>query len=69
MCPIRSQLGKLERFSCDQDLVDAGFAPQLGKSSGGLRLNATFDDDDPSTPKHGWQYVATQPVCASSKAR
>ena len=42
-----------------------GSWPLLGKSSrGGVRPNATFDDDDPSTPKHGWQYVATQPVNA-----
>ena len=36
-----------------------GLLPRLGEDfAGGLRPNATFDDDDPSTPKHGWQFVA-----------
>ena len=53
-----------------QALVDAGFvAPSWeeltgGGREGGFRPNATFDDDDPSTQKHGWQHVATQPVNA-----
>ena len=35
-----------------QDLVDAGFAaPTWEELAGWLRPNATFDDDDPSTPE------------------
>ena len=41
-----------------QVLVDAGFdVPGKGDLAGGL-----LHDDDPSTPKHGWQYLATQSV-------
>ena len=30
----------------------------------GLRPAPLLDDDDPTTPKHGWQYMASQPVNA-----
>ena len=44
-----------------QVLVDAGFdAPGWDDLAGG-RPPPSFGDD-PSTPKHGWQYLATQPV-------
>ena len=38
-------------------------SPPWEKLEKGLRPNATFDDD-PSTSKHGWQYVVTQPLNA-----
>ena len=46
-----------------QTLVDAGFAePSWEDLARGLRPAITFNDDDPTTPKHGWQDVATWPV-------
>ena len=40
--------------------VDTGFvAPPGEELARGLQPNATFDDDDPSTLKHGWQLVAS----------
>ena len=46
-----------------QTLVDTGFgAPSWEDLARGLRPAITFDDDDPTTPLHGWQFVATRAV-------
>ena len=48
-----------------QVLVDAGFAPPSWDDlARGLRPAPLLDDDDPNTSKHGWQYLASQPVNA-----
>ena len=46
-----------------QVLVDAGFAPPSWDDlARGLKPLPLLDDDDPTTPKHGWQYLASQRV-------
>ena len=48
-----------------QVLVDVGFdAPQWAELAMGRRPPGWADDEDPITPKHGWQYRATQLVNA-----
>ena len=44
-----------------QVLVDAGFPVAVWDLARGLRPDPT-PDEDPSNPKHGWQYWATQPL-------
>ena len=39
-------------------------APQWAELAMGRRPPGWADDEDPTTPKHGWQYWATQPVNA-----
>ena len=48
-----------------QVLVDTGFAPPSWDDlENGLKPTFLFDDDDPTTLKHGWQHLASQAVNA-----